>query len=114
MAINTVEEFEKVLNISWYTHDQPIENLRFVICLSYRDVKLIFSSYPCVLPFSQMYPLCCVDIRNFLNQFYFFSDDQFQHAEIIDETLRQVLRLICFTLNTTFDTDLGCSLLMSF
>lgn len=31
MAINTVEEFEKVLNISWYTHDQPIENLRFVI-----------------------------------------------------------------------------------
>lgn len=37
-----------------------------------------------------MYPLCCIDIRNFLNQFYFFSDDHFQHPDIIDETLRKV------------------------
>jgi len=46
--------------------------------------------FPCVLPFSQMYPLCCIDIRNFLNQFYFFSDDHFQHPNVIDETLRKV------------------------
>ncbi len=37
-----------------------------------------------------MYPLCCIDIRNFLYQFYFFSDDHFQHPNIIDETLRKV------------------------
>lgn len=37
-----------------------------------------------------MYPLCCIDIRNFLNQFYFFSDDHFQHPNILDETLRKV------------------------
>ena len=37
-----------------------------------------------------MYPLCCIDIRNFLNQFYFFSDDHFQHPTVIDETLRKV------------------------
>ncbi len=37
-----------------------------------------------------MYPLCCIDIRNFLNQFYFFSDDHFQHSDVIDETLRKV------------------------
>ncbi len=37
-----------------------------------------------------MYPLCCIDIRNFLNQFYFYSDDHFQHPSIIDETLRNV------------------------
>ena len=48
-------------------------------------------SFPCVLPFSQMYPLCCIDIRHFLNQFYFFSDDHFQHPNIIDETLRKAL-----------------------
>lgn len=53
--------------------------------------------FPCVLPFSQMYPLCCIDVRNFLNQFYFFSDDHFQHAEVIDETLRKVsIILVCF------------------
>lgn len=39
-----------------------------------------------------MYPLCCIDIRNFLNQFYFFSDDHFQHPDVIDETLRKVTR----------------------
>ncbi|KAM4055639.1 exocyst complex subunit sec15-like domain-containing protein [Hirsutella rhossiliensis] len=75
MAINSLEEYEKVINVSWFIHDQPIEELAF----------------PCVLPFSQMYPLCCIDIRNFLNQFYFFSDDHFQHSDVIDETLRKSL-----------------------
>lgn len=40
-----------------------------------------------------MYPLCCIDIRNFLNQFYFFSDDHFQQPNVIDETLKKVLVL---------------------
>lgn len=75
MAINTREEYEKVANVSWFTQDQPIEEL----------------SFPCVLPFSQMYPLCCIDIRNFLNQFYFFSNDYFQHPTKIDDTLRKSL-----------------------
>lgn len=37
-----------------------------------------------------MYPLCCIDIRNFLNQIYLFSDDHFQSSSVIDETLRIV------------------------
>ncbi len=74
MAINSLEEYEKVINVSWFALDKPVDELTF----------------PCVLPFSQMYPLCCIDIRNFLNQFYFFSDDHFQHPNIIDETLRKV------------------------
>ncbi|KAK8117486.1 uncharacterized protein PG998_005767 [Apiospora kogelbergensis] len=75
MAINSVEEYEKVVNVSWFTQDKDVSELTF----------------PCVLPFSQMYPLCCIDIRNFLNQFYFFSDDHFQHPTKIDETLRKSL-----------------------
>ncbi|RDA90346.1 hypothetical protein CP533_2587 [Ophiocordyceps camponoti-saundersi (nom. inval.)] len=69
MAINSVEEYEKVINVSWFTQDQPIEELKYNL----------------------MYPLCCIDIRNFLNQFYFFSDDHFQHSDAIDETLRKSL-----------------------
>ncbi|EGR44269.1 exocyst complex, sec15 subunit [Trichoderma reesei QM6a] len=75
MAINSLSDYEKVVNVSWFTPDRPVEELTF----------------PCVLPFSQMYPLCCIDIRNFLNQFYFFLDDHFQHSDIIDETLRKSL-----------------------
>ncbi|RFN45108.1 hypothetical protein FIE12Z_10633 [Fusarium flagelliforme] len=75
MAINNPEEYEKVVNVSWFSQEKPTDQI----------------TYPCVLPFSQMYPLCCIDIRNFLNQFYFFSDDHFQHPTVIDETLRKSL-----------------------
>ncbi|KAI9672435.1 MAG: hypothetical protein M1829_004514 [Trizodia sp. TS-e1964] len=73
MPINNIEEYDKVVNVSWYTPDKTREEL----------------SFPCVLPFSQMYPLCCIDIRNFLNQFYFFSDDHFQHPNSLDELLSE-------------------------
>lgn len=75
MPINNPDEYEKVINVSWYTLDKERDQLTF----------------PCVLPFSQMYPLCCIDIRNFLNQIYLFSDDQFQESSVIDETLRTAL-----------------------
>ncbi|KEZ44890.1 hypothetical protein SAPIO_CDS3025 [Scedosporium apiospermum] len=75
MTIQSPEEYEKVVNVSWFSPEKPTHEL----------------SFPCVLPFSQMYPLCCIDIRNFLNQFYFFSDDHFQHPNVIDETLRKAL-----------------------
>ena len=75
MPINNIDEYDKVVNVSWYNPDKPRDDLRF----------------PCVLPFSQMYPLCCIDIRNFLNQFYFFSDDHFQQPRIIDDTLKASL-----------------------
>ncbi|KAH0565793.1 hypothetical protein GP486_000812 [Trichoglossum hirsutum] len=75
MPINNLDEYDRVVGVSWYTPDKNREDLHF----------------PCVLPFSQMYPLCCIDIRNFLNQFYFFSDGHFQHPGTIDETLKNAL-----------------------
>ncbi|ODH13650.1 hypothetical protein ACO22_07040 [Paracoccidioides brasiliensis] len=75
MPIQNIEEYDKVLNVSWYTPEKPREE----------------QTFPYVFPFSQMYPLCCIDIRNFLNQFYFFSNDDFQHQSMIDETLKESL-----------------------
>lgn len=78
MPITNADEYTKVVNVSWYTpppgQDDP-ETL----------------TYPCVLPFSQMYPLVCIDIRNFLNQIYLFSDDHFMHVTVIDATLKESL-----------------------
>jgi exocyst complex component Sec15 len=54
-----------------------------------------------------MYPLCCIDIRNFLNQFYFFSDDHFQHSSIVDDTLRKVGGLQNSRDEPCTDTDLS-------
>ncbi|KAJ6109779.1 hypothetical protein N7486_002014 [Penicillium sp. IBT 16267x] len=87
MPIQTLEEYDKVLNVSWYSPDKAREEQVF----------------PCILPFSRMYPLCCIDIRNFLNQFYFFANDDFSHPNVIDETLKDALddllsRKVCDTL----------------
>ncbi|KAJ5545353.1 hypothetical protein N7535_006258 [Penicillium sp. DV-2018c] len=75
MPIQTQEEHDKVLNVSWYNPEKPREEQMF----------------PCILPFSRMYPLCCIDIRNFLNQFYFFANDGFANTDVIDETLKNDL-----------------------
>lgn len=80
MPINSYEEYDKVVSVSWYTPEKSREELTF----------------PCVLPFSQMYPLCCIDIRHILNRIYLFSDDYFQKSTVIDETLRTALDdLLC-------------------
>ena len=75
MPISKIDEYDKVLNVIWYTPEKPREEIRF----------------PCVLPFSQMYPLCCINIRNFLNQFFFFLDDNFQNPKVLGDTLKTSL-----------------------
>lgn len=99
MPINTLDEYDKVVNVSWYTSDKPREELTSVSVLSPNAFANRHQRFPCVLPFSQMYPLCCIDIRNFLNQMYLFSDDNFQRSSVIDETLKNVSVLLprpCF------------------
>ncbi|KAK4501654.1 hypothetical protein PRZ48_007463 [Zasmidium cellare] len=78
MPINNADEYTKVISVSWYTPPAGQERPE--------DIQ-----YPCVLPFSQMYPLVCIDIRNFLNQIYLFSDDHFRHTTVIDKTLKDSL-----------------------
>ncbi|KAL8760166.1 MAG: hypothetical protein Q9184_003409 [Pyrenodesmia sp. 2 TL-2023] len=67
MPIHKADEYDKVVNVSWYTPDKARNELQ------YSD-----------------------NIRNFLNQFYFFSDDHFQHPKVIDDTLKSSLdELLC-------------------
>jgi len=75
MPIQNAEEFEKVVNVSWYTPDRPVHEMTF----------------PTVFPFSQMYPLCCIDIRNFLNQFYFFSSPEDSPSPLAAKIDQQLL-----------------------
>lgn len=54
-----------------------------------------------------MYPLCCIDIRNFLNQFYFFANDDFSHPDVIDDTLKDVSVLCMVALNAHIANFVG-------
>lgn len=91
MPIGNLDEYDKVVNVSWFAPEKPREELTYVYMHDVAEFDTDYiTSFPCVLPFSQMYPLCCIDIRNFLNQFYFFSDDHFQQPNVIDDTLKRV------------------------
>lgn len=96
MTLNSIEEYDKVVTVSWYTPEKDREELTYAPSSSILQYLTNMPSFPCVLPFSQMYPLCCIDVRNFLNQIYLFSDDYFQKSSVIDETLRTSLDdLLC-------------------
>ncbi|KAI9749631.1 MAG: hypothetical protein M1815_002375 [Lichina confinis] len=91
MPVNNLEQYDKVVNVSWYVPEKEREEIMYVHRLAPFDRELtdVITSFPFVFPFSQMYPLSCINIRNFLNQFYFFSDDHFQHPSVLDETLKE-------------------------
>lgn len=48
-------------------------------------------SFPQSLPFSQLYPLCCNNIRSFVTEYYLFSDEYIHSQHDVDEILRRVL-----------------------
>ncbi|KAI9718992.1 MAG: hypothetical protein M1828_006368 [Chrysothrix sp. TS-e1954] len=73
MPINDVEAYDRIIEVGWYVPDKERDDIVF----------------PCVLPFSQMYPMCCIDIRNFLNQTYTAPDDYLSRSSAIDETIRK-------------------------
>ncbi|KAK5129521.1 hypothetical protein LTR08_003180 [Meristemomyces frigidus] len=79
MPVPNAAEYNKVLALTWYT-PPPSEQA---------DPEAI--EYPCILPFSQMYPLVCIDIRNLINQTYLFADDHFRHTSVVDGTLHRDL-----------------------
>lgn len=78
MPVNNPDEFTRVMSVSWYNPPEGQD-----------DPETL--TYPCILPFSQMYPLVCIDIRNFINQIYLFSDDHFSAAHNIDASLHTAL-----------------------
>ncbi|KAK4046374.1 Rab GTPase-binding exocyst subunit S15 [Microbotryomycetes sp. JL201] len=80
MVVNDVEEFNKVVSVSWL----PATG-------EWSEAELRAPGFPLALPFSQTYPLCCIDIRSFTEQYYQFSDGYAEHHRDIDDVLRKAL-----------------------
>ncbi|EPQ27215.1 uncharacterized protein PFL1_05138 [Pseudozyma flocculosa PF-1] len=77
MVVNNADELTKVLNVCWLKPGDA-DSLRS-------------QGFPLSLPFSQTYPLCCMDIRNLVDQYYTFSDGFSQHHRDIDDILKKSL-----------------------
>ncbi|GAA5828105.1 hypothetical protein JCM5353_005220 [Sporobolomyces roseus] len=80
MVVNDEEEFEKVVSVSWL----PVNG-------EWSREELSKPGFPLALPFSQTYPLCCIDIRSFTEQYYQFSEGFAEHHRDIDDVLRKAL-----------------------
>src|SRR5436305_4222199 len=66
---------------------ESLERIRKVVLYGLENE---FRSFPQNLPFSQLYPLCCSDIRNFVREYYMFSDEYIHSHHDVDEILRKV------------------------
>lgn len=77
MIVTNKEELNKVLSVCW---------------LLPGEVEVLQSQpFPLSLPFSQTYPLCCMDIRSLVEQYYNFSSGFSQYYREIDDILRHSL-----------------------
>lgn len=60
-------------------------------------VSLLSQPFPRTMPFSQTFPMCCINIRDFVDQFYHFVEGVTQRHRNIDELLRKVSRFRCWS-----------------
>ncbi|GAA6018183.1 hypothetical protein JCM11491_005623 [Sporobolomyces phaffii] len=86
MVVNDRQEFEKVCQVSWLPTGG--EEQAFP---EWSKEELAKPGFPLALPFSQTYPLCCIDIRSFTEQYYQFSEGFAEHHRDIDDVLRKAL-----------------------
>lgn len=77
MVVENQDELSKVLNVCWLKPGDA-DRLRSM-------------PFPLSLPFSQTYPLCCMDIRNLVDQYYTFSGGFSQYHRDIDDILKRSL-----------------------
>lgn len=77
MIVNNPGELAKVLSVCWLKPGEA--------------EQLQKQPFPLSLPFSQTYPLCCMDIRSLVEQYYNFSGGSSQRIRDIDVILTQSL-----------------------
>ena len=66
------------------------QDLNHIRNISLYGLEGDIGTFPHTLPFSQLYPLCCNHIRNFVNEYYMFSDESIHSQHDVDEILRKV------------------------
>jgi exocyst complex component 6 len=72
MSVERREDLERIQKVTLFGLDTDIQ------------------SFPQNLPFSELYPLCCSNIRNFVTEYYMFSDEYIHSQHDVDEILRRV------------------------
>ncbi|KAI8459040.1 exocyst complex subunit Sec15-like-domain-containing protein [Phakopsora pachyrhizi] len=80
MVVNDQDELSKVVEVSFLPESG-----------SWSEKEISKQGFPCSLPFSQTYPLCCIDIRNFISQYFGFVEGLGSIYRGSDDVLRKRL-----------------------
>lgn len=90
MSVDSPEDWEKIAAYCWYRSDEDPYTLR----------------YPAIFPFSQIYPLCCIEVRNFINEFYLYADELTRSDDIEDLLRRSLDDILVKCVNSTLSSRL--------
>ena len=91
MVISDPAMYKRIAEVTWYTPDPSETNKKF----------------PKTLPFSQIFPLCCAEIKTFMNYHYSFLDNLQHDLSQIEDILRTALDdLLLQTICKTFENRL--------
>lgn len=77
MIVNNEDEFSKVAEVSFLPSDG-----------NWSKSALANQEFPTALPFSQAYPLCCIDIRSYVTKHHTFCESIDRHVE---DSIRKAL-----------------------
>jgi hypothetical protein len=94
VPIKTREEYDDVVSAAWFVDERSLNELTYVYRSAWEKESMVvffanLRRFPTVLPFSKMYPLCCLNIRSFAEQFLGFTRENFDYPSLVDETLRK-------------------------
>lgn len=90
MSVDTADDWEKIAAYCWYQSDDDPQKMQF----------------PAIFPFSQIYPLCCIEVRNFINEFYLYSDELTRTDDVEDLLRRSLDDILVKCVNSTLSARL--------
>lgn len=99
MSVKDQAEFEQVIAACWLAPGEAEHLATYVRHWPAKPIAQTHAScssqsFPRTMPFSQTFPMCCINIRNFVDQFYHFVEGVTQRHRNIDELLRKVSALL--------------------
>lgn len=87
MTVDDLDEYERILEAGYYTPAAELDSITLVLECGNLTSLTDSSRFPLVFPFSQMYPMCCMEIRNFIQQVYAAPDDHLQRTDTADQAV---------------------------
>ncbi|ORY86889.1 exocyst complex component Sec15 [Protomyces lactucae-debilis] len=74
MRVNKVSDYKQIADILFFAPPVSVDSLTF----------------PTMFPFSQIYPLACIELRNFIEEFHAYADE-LTRSDQVEELLRKSL-----------------------